>query len=64
MATVDKKTLSALRVAGIVIQIITLILVLALFYVMNARITTVEQKQAVLESHMDVIRNDGININH
>ena len=58
----DKKTLSALQISGIVLQVITLILVLALFYIMNARITAVEQKQAVLENHMEILRDDQINI--
>jgi hypothetical protein len=55
----DKKTLSALQIAGIVLQVITLLLVLALFYIMDARITAVEQKQAVLEHRLDIIRSDG-----
>jgi len=57
----DKKTLSALQIAGLVIQVITLMLVLALFYLMSARITAVEQKQAVLERHMAVLRDTQIN---
>jgi len=62
MAMMDKKTLSALQISGIVLQVITLILVLAIFYIMSARITAVEQKQAVLEHHMEVIRDAQINI--
>ena len=58
----NKKTLSALQIAGIVLQVITLILILVLFYIMSARITTIEQKQAVLERHMDVLRDAQINI--
>ena len=58
----DKKTLFALQISGIVLPVITLIMVLALFYIMNARITAVEQKQAVLEHHMEVIRDAQINI--
>ena len=58
----DKKTLSALQIAGIVLQVITLLLVLALFYIMSTRITAVEQKQAVLENHIDVLRDAQINI--
>ena len=55
----NKKTLSALQIAGIVLQVIILILVLALFYIMSARMSAIEQKQAVLERHMDIIRSDG-----
>ena len=62
MAMMDKKTLFALQISGIVLPVITLIMVLALFYIMNARITAVEQKQAVLEHHMEVIRDAQINI--
>ena len=58
----DKKTLSALQISGIVLQVITLILVLAVFYIMSARMTALEQKQAVLERHMDVLRDAQINI--
>ena len=58
----DKKTLSALQISGIVLQVITLILVLAVFYIMSARMTAIEQKQAVLERHMDVLRDAQINI--
>ena len=59
---VGKKTISALQIAGIVLQVITLMLVLALFYIMSARMTAIEQKQAVLERHMDVLRDAQINI--
>ena len=62
MAMMDKKTLFALQISGIVLPVITLIMVLALFYIMNARITAVEQKQAVLENHIDVLRDAQINI--
>jgi len=62
MAMMDKKTLSALQISGIVLTVITLILVLALFYIMNARMTAIEQKQAVTERHMEVIRDAQINI--
>jgi hypothetical protein len=55
----DKKTLSALQLAGIVLQVITLILVLVLFYIMSARITAVEQKQAVLENRLNITRSEG-----
>jgi len=55
----NKKTLSVLQIVGIVIQVITLVLVLALFYIMNARFTAVEQKQAVLELRLEIIRSDG-----
>jgi len=55
----NKKTLSALEIAGIVIQVITLILVLLLFFNLSDRITAIEQKQAVLENRLDVIRSDG-----
>jgi hypothetical protein len=60
----NKKTLSVFQIAGMVLQVITLILVLALFFIMNARIDAVEQKQAVLENRLDVIRSDGLNISH
>ena len=63
MSAMDKKTLSALQIAGIVIQVITLILVLVLFFIMSDRMTAIEQKQAVLENRLDVIRSDGLNIN-
>jgi len=63
MAAMNKKTLSALQIAGIVIQVITLILVLVLFFIMSDRMTAIEQKQAVLENRLDVIRSDGLNIN-
>jgi hypothetical protein len=58
----DKKTLSALQVAGIDIQVITLILVPVLFYIMSASITAIEQKQAVWKHRLDIIRSDGLNI--
>ena len=58
----DKKTLSALQISGIVLQVITLILVLAVFYIMSDRMTAIEQKQIVLERHMDVLRDAQINI--
>jgi hypothetical protein len=58
----DKKTLSALQVAGIYIQVITLILVPVLLYIMSASITAIEQKQAVWEHRLDIIRSDGLNI--
>jgi hypothetical protein len=58
----DKKTLSALQISGIVLQVITLILVLAVFYIMSARMTALEQKQAVIERHLDVLREAQINI--
>jgi len=60
----NKKTLSALQIAGIVLQVITLILVLVLFFILSARITAVEQKQAVLERHMEVLLDAQINISH
>ncbi|MCX6008045.1 MAG: hypothetical protein NTZ34_12415 [Chloroflexi bacterium] len=60
----DKKTISALQIAGIVLQVIILILVLVLFFNINARMTAIEQKQAVLENRLDVIRSDGLNISH
>jgi hypothetical protein len=56
MTALYKKTLSALQIAGIVLQVIILILVLVLFYIMSARMTAIEQKQAVLEHRLDVIR--------
>ena len=52
----NKKTLSILQIAGIVIQVITLILVLILFFNVSARMTAIEQKQAVLENRLCVIR--------
>jgi hypothetical protein len=55
----NKKTLSALEIAGIVIQVIMIGLVLALFFNVSARITAVEQKQAVLEHRLDIIRSEG-----
>jgi len=64
MAMMDKKTRSALQISGIVLQVITLILVLALFYIMSARLTAFEQKQAVLERHMDILRDAQINISN
>jgi len=63
-AVMNKKTLSALQIAGIVLQVITLILVLVLFFILSARITAVEQKQAVLERHMEVLLDAQINISH
>jgi len=64
MAMMDKKTLSALQISGIILQVIILILVLVLFFNINARMTAIEQKQAVLENRLDVIRSDGLNISH
>jgi len=54
--------LSTPQIAGIVIQVITLILVLALFYIMSARITAVEQKQAMLERIMSILQDAEINV--
>jgi len=48
MAAMNKKTLSALQIAGIVLQVVTLILVLVLFFIMSDRLIAVEQKQAEL----------------
>ena len=62
MAYMNKNTLSVLQIAGLIIQAITLILVLVLFFILSARMTAIEQKQAVIERHMDVLRDTQINI--
>jgi len=57
MAAMNKKTFSVLQIAGIVIQVITLLLVLLLFFNVSTRMTVIEQKQAVLENRVSLILN-------
>lgn len=59
----NKKTLSALQIVGIVLQVIVLILVLVMFFIISTHLTAIEQKQAQLENRLDVIRTDGLNLN-
>jgi len=59
----NNKTLSILQIAGMVIQVVTLVLVLALFINLSARMTAIEQKKAVLEYRLGVMQSDGFSVN-
>jgi multisubunit Na+/H+ antiporter MnhC subunit len=56
----DKKMLSALQIAAIVIQVITLIVVLALALNLNDRLTSLERWQAMMEWRLDMSDRDSL----
>ena len=55
----NNKTLTLLQIICIVALGLALILQAVLYFGVNARMAAIEQKQAVLESHMNILRSDG-----
>jgi len=53
-----------LQVVGYIALVTAIVLMLILFFNVSARMTAIEQKQAILENRLDVIRSDGLNISH
>jgi hypothetical protein len=60
----NNKTLTIVQIICLVALGLALILQAVLYFSVNARMTAIEQKQVVLERHMDVLREDQINISH
>ena len=54
---------SILQLCSILLLGGAFILVLILFFNVSARMTAIEQKQAVFENRLEVIRTDGLNLN-
>lgn len=54
----NKDKYPALQIAGIVAQAVILILVVLIFVNLSSRIAAIEQKQVVLENHLEVLRSD------
>jgi len=58
----NNKTYFIVQMAAIVFLVITVLIQVLLFLNVSDRMTTIEQKQAVLERHMGVLRESQINI--
>ena len=60
----NNKTYFIVQMVGLASLVILGVLEVLLFLNASDRMTVIEQKQAVLENHLDLIRNDGLNISH
>ena len=58
----NNKTYSNIQIIILASLILAMALLVVLFFNVSARMTALEQKQAVLERHMDVLRDAQINI--
>lgn len=54
----DKKYL-ILQITVVALMVIAIAIQLILFSVLNARITSIEQRQDLIEHRLEVLRNDG-----
>ena len=58
----NNKTYSIIEIAVVVFLVIIVVIQVFLFLNVSDRMTAIEHKQAVLERHMDVLRDAQINI--
>ena len=58
----NNKTYSNIQIVILALLILAMVLQVVLFYNVSARMTAIEQKQTVIECHMDVLREAQINI--
>ena len=56
------KTYSNIQIIILAALILAMVLQVVLFYNLSDRMTAIEQKQVLLERHMDVLRDAQINI--
>jgi len=57
----NNKTYSTIQIIILASLILAMVLQVLLFFNVSDRMSTIEQKQAVLERHMDVLRDAQIN---
>jgi hypothetical protein len=55
----NDKTYSNIQIIILASLILATVLQVLLFFNVSDRMTAIEQKQAVLERHMDILRSDG-----
>ena len=60
--TMNNKTYFIVEMSAIVFLFITVLIQVLLFFNVSDRMTAIEQKQAVLERHMNVLRDAQINV--
>jgi len=58
----NNKTYSNIQIVILALLILAMVLQVVLFYSISTRMSAIEQKQAVIERHMDVLREAQINI--
>jgi len=58
----NNKTHSNIQIIVLASLILAMVLQVVLFYNVSARMTAIEQKQAVIECHMNILREAQINI--
>jgi uncharacterized membrane protein len=58
----NNKTYSNIQIIILVALILAVVLLVVLFFNVSDRMTALEQKQAVIERHMDVLREAQFNI--
>jgi hypothetical protein len=58
----NNKTYSNIQIIILVSLILAMVLLVVLFFNVSDRMTAIEQKQIVLERHLDVLREAQINI--
>jgi hypothetical protein len=58
----NNKTYSNIQIIILASLILAMVFQVLLFFNVSARMTAIEQKQAVIERHMDVLRDAQINI--
>jgi len=56
----NNKTYSNIQIIILAALILAMVLQVALFYNVSDRMTAIEQKQVVLERHLDIIRSEGV----
>jgi len=62
MVVMNNKTLGILQIICLALLFIAVAIQVLLFFSVSARMTAIEQKQIVIERHMDVLRDAQINI--
>ena len=60
----NNKMYFIIQMSAIVFLVITVVIQVLLFLNVSDRMTAIEQKQAVLERHMDVLRDGQINLSN
>jgi len=55
----NNKTYSTIQIIILASLILAMVLQVLLFFNVSTRMDTIEQKQAVIERHMDIIQSDG-----
>jgi hypothetical protein len=60
----NNKTYSNIQIIILASLILAMVSLVLLFFNVSDRMTAIEQKQIVLERHMDVLRDAQINVSH